>query len=239
MKNFYEKEIHLRSSDFDINKRLLPSAVLDLFQIVAGEHANILGCGSDNLLEKELLWVLVRTKYEVYKQPEMYQKVAVKTWPLAPSRAGFQREYIVRSDNGETFIKGTSEWVVINKNTRRMVRTEGIYPEDLNHLEDKNFPDRLSKIADFEQVGEGYFVSPGYSQLDINGHVNNTKYANYAIDALNIQDLNITSLQIDYRKEVYLNEKVEIFVKRENKNILVKGIDSEEKVKFACEIAVI
>ncbi len=236
MESIYEKQIYLRSSDFDINKRLLPSAVLDLFQIVAGEHANILGCGSDNLLERELLWVLVRTKYEVYKQPEMYKEVVVKTWPLTPSRAGFQREYLVLSKEGEIFIKGTSEWAVINKNTRRIVTAQGIYPENFEYFNDKNFTGRLPKVADFEKSGEGYLVCPGYTQLDINGHVNNTKYANYALDALNLKNINITAFQIDYRKEVYLNERIEIFTKEESENILVKGLDGEGKIKFACEM---
>ena len=71
MKNLYVKKFNLRTSDFDCHKKILPSAVLDLFQTVAGEHAIALGCGFDALFEKNLLWVLVRTRFEVIKQPDM------------------------------------------------------------------------------------------------------------------------------------------------------------------------
>ena len=41
----YEKEYLLRVSDFDKNDDLKPSAILDMFQSVAEEHARILKIG--------------------------------------------------------------------------------------------------------------------------------------------------------------------------------------------------
>ena len=53
----FEKEFYLRTSDFDCRMELQPSAVLDLFQDVAGEHARALGIGREAMLAEKLLWV--------------------------------------------------------------------------------------------------------------------------------------------------------------------------------------
>lgn len=238
MKKVHIKEIELITSNFDQNKRLLPSAILDLFQVVAAEHSNLLGCGIDDLYGKNILWALLRTKYEVYCQPKMFQRVVLKTWPLSPSRVSFQREYIMEDSLGNVLIKGTSEWVVINASTRKIVSAMGIYPEGMEHLKDKNFENKLSKVPDFLEENEGYLVIPGYSQLDMNGHVNNTKYANYAIDAINPEREQIIGFQIDYRHEVQLNERISVFTKTIDKNILVKGCDCDGNIKFACLILI-
>ena len=238
MQNVFSKTFDLRTSDFDKNKRLLPSAVLDLFQVVAGEHASALGCGIDELQKSDLIWVLIRTKYQVLKQPKMFSSVVVKTWPLPPSRVGFQREYLMENEAGEPLIKATSDWVIINSKSRKIAPANNIYPEGLNYKEDRNFDGRLTKIPDFEASGEGISIIPFYSQLDMNGHVNNTKYANYSVDALNPNEEEIVEFQIDYRHEVKCGERLNAFCLCEGEKALVKGVGDDGQIKFITQIII-
>ena len=46
-KLYYEEQIKLRTNDFDQFDNLKPSAILDIFQDVAGTHATIIGTGYD------------------------------------------------------------------------------------------------------------------------------------------------------------------------------------------------
>ena len=41
----YKRQFNLRINDFDCHDNILMSTVLDLFQGVAGDHANLLGIG--------------------------------------------------------------------------------------------------------------------------------------------------------------------------------------------------
>lgn len=238
MQNIYSKTFDLRTSDFDANKKLLPSAVLDLFQVAAGEHANILGCGIDSLIKRDLLWVLVRTKYTVIKQPKMFSTVRVKTWPLPPSRVGFQRDYLMEAEDGTPLIKASSDWVIINSKTRRIAPAGDVYPQDLNYFEDKNFEGRLPKISDFEAGECAMTVTPGYSQLDMNGHVNNTKYANYAVDALRPTTEEIVDFQIDYRQEVKCGEKLNLYLNKDGDIATVKGVANSGDLKFTAQMKI-
>lgn len=236
MQNIYQKTFSLRTSDFDCYRRITPAAVLDLFQAVAGEHAANLGCGFDDLYKRNLLWVLVRTKYEVVNEPYMYQQVKVKTWPLPPSRVGFQREYLMEDEQGNILIKGSSDWVIIDSELRKIVAATDIYPK-IDLLTEKVFENRLKKIADFEALGEGYAVCPGFSQLDMNGHVNNTKYANYAMDALSpTENMHIKAFQIDYRHEVQKGDNLKIYTCEDDGAVLVKGVKNSGDIMFTCKV---
>ncbi|MBO5106551.1 MAG: hypothetical protein J6C29_06605 [Clostridia bacterium] len=236
MQNIYVKSFSLRTSDFDCYRKITPASVLDLFQTVAGEHAAELGCGFDDLFARKLLWVLVRTKYQVIRQPEMYQTVRVKTWPLAPSRIGFQREYLMEDENGNALIKGSSDWVVIHSEQRKIVSAADIYP-NIELLTEKNFEEKLKKLPNFEADEDGFLICPGFSQLDMNGHVNNTKYANFALDAINpSEQKEIISFQMDYRHEVQKGDNIKVYTKKEGNTALAKGVNSADVTMFVCKI---
>jgi len=238
MQNIYEKSFSLRTADFDCRRKISPAAVLDLFQAVAGEHANALGCGFDALYSRQLLWVLVRTKYEVVRQPEMYQTVKIKTWPLTPSRVGFQREYVMEDERGNILIKASSDWVVIHSELRKIISATDIYPK-MEFLTEKSFDERLKKVPDFDDEGDGLAICPGFSQLDMNGHVNNTKYANYTMDALDPnENEEIKAFQIDYRHEVQKGDNLKIYTHKEGETVLAKGVKDTGEVMFACKIGI-
>lgn len=225
----FEKEYTLRGSDFDCFKQIKPSAVLDLFQEVAGQHACLLGIGFSDMEAKGLLWVVLKVKYQVVKAPELYQKVRVLTWPLEQKRLDFQREYLIEdSKTGEILIKGTSQWAVIDKNTRKLTKAENVYKNINGYYEKVNFSEKLIRIGDFQ--GEfKHKVTSEFSHIDPNSHVNNAKYGDYVIDAINSsQPLNIKEFQIDFHKEILNNTETDIFVEVTDNFVLVKGVQNDE-----------
>ena len=54
MKAEFSKNYYLRALDFDMNSRILPRAVLEIFQDIAGAHAENDGFGFDVLKNKNL-----------------------------------------------------------------------------------------------------------------------------------------------------------------------------------------
>ena len=126
MKNKIEREYNLRVSDFDRYKKLRPSAILDFFQDVAGIHSVELGCGFNDLIEQKMMWVLVRVKLSIVANPQMYSKVLIETWPLEPTRIGFRREYRIKDLAGNLLVKGSSEWVIVHSEERRLLPAKDI-----------------------------------------------------------------------------------------------------------------
>lgn len=237
MKTQWEKEYTLRASDFDRFGHLQPAAVLDLFQDAAGQHAEELGIGFDAMLQKNQLWVVTRIKFQVVGTVKRHQTVRVRTWPLPPSRLSFRREYSIEDTNGRLLVKGSSDWVVMDSVKRRLVSAQDVYPFTEGFVTDKMFDEKLTKLHDFEAEGEPYRLCPGFSELDMNGHVNNTKYANFVLDAVSpaAEDA-IDTLQIDYRKEVVAGTALQIGFVRNGKELLAKGQNGAGETMFTCHI---
>ncbi len=230
------KKYNLRGSDFDKFMEIKPSAVLDLFQDVAGLHAEELGIGFNAMLEKGLLWVVMKVKYELVKMPRMYQNVIVKTWPKEPKRLDFERNYLILDENEDVLIKGTSQWAIISSETRKLTRATNVYEKIDEFCDDVVFDGKIIRIPDFEALEPMVSVISGFSELDSNGHVNNIHYADYVINAINPQKpMNIRNFQIDFHKEIMLGDKTDIFVE-ENEDILVKGMQGDN-IMFSARIS--
>ena len=73
----YSTRITLYNSYFDINDRLTPKSILSVFQDVASIHAEEIGVGYEEMVSKNLYWVLSRIKFDIIKMPVINQTVIV------------------------------------------------------------------------------------------------------------------------------------------------------------------
>ena len=235
MKNLYEDIITLRTGDFDRYLRITPAAVLDLFQEVAGAHAEELGIGFDDSLKKGLLWVLTKVRFEIIKQPKIHSKVKVVTWPLSPSKITLRRDYEIYSPHDELLIKGASEWVFIDSVNRKIMSTENAYP-NMDFIEKNSIEGKFTKARMLEGETESAQITARYSNIDMNSHVNNTQYATFVLDAINPTENDvIKAVMIDYHKEVTCDSNLNIIYRRDEKLLSAKG-EKNNEVMFNCNI---
>ena len=75
-----------------------------------------------------------------------------------------------------------------------------------------------------------------YSDTDINGHVNNTRYADFACDALEMEKLEagtfLSQLQIGYLAECRPGEELRLMAGQEGETRFVRGMDEHGKSRF-------
>ena len=218
----YTINYNLRTSDFDRYDRIRPSAVLDLFQDVAGRDCENCGSGFKALYDKGLLWILLRTRYDIIKPPLPYSEVKVTTAPHAPGRADFDRDYLITDLYGDFLIKGTSKWCLIDLKTRKIAFNRG----EINcgvATDEYLYPDGLKKIPNFSvEDFKRYDGSANFSAFDHNGHVNNIKYADFILDALSLKGgEEIKAFEIDYIRELKGGE-FSVYYKKDGENYLLK-----------------
>lgn len=234
-KNIFEKKFILRVSDFSCFDTLKPSAILDFFQDVAGQHADILGIGFDDLIAKDLIWVLLRTKFDIIKNPKLYSEVIVKTWPHAKGKLDFDRDYLITDLDGNELIKGTSKWVIVNYRTRRLTLNSHIEYNCIP-LSKKNYEEPFNKLNDFE-INAGlkcFEYRTLFTDLDHNGHVNNIKFSDMILNALELNSTEeILAFEINYLKELQKDLTIKNYVLRNEKEIYVKGVASDSNIYLA------
>ena len=237
MRRLWERKYILRANDFDKFNRIKPSAVLELFQDAAGQHAEEIGVGFDAMIQQQYLWVLTRIKFKILSGPMKYQKIFVKTWPLEPNKLIYRREYSIENEQGKKLIVGSSEWVVMHSEKRRLIADPNMYPFTDGFHTEKMFENKFMKVPNFETDARPRIINAGFSELDANNHVNNTKYANYVLDACAPTKTDVLSeFQIDYRKEVLEGNQLGIYAIREDNVCLAKGVNDNGEIMFACKM---
>ena len=191
-KNILSRHIHIPCYLTDRNNLLTPTAFMDLAQEMAGEHSNICGFGYADLLAERLAWVVSRMAFRFRKTPRWQDDVLFSTWNKGCEDGLFYRREFLVSDpqTGETMVEGTTGWLLLNVDSRAMVRSSALCdrPETVcsdNVMEEPAPRIRIPRGAAPEACGE-HAVRP--SDIDRNLHTNNAKYALWAMDALPAPD---------------------------------------------------
>ena len=229
-----KQNIRLYNSNFDMNDKLKPTAILSLFQDVASLHGEEMGVGFKPMLEKKLFWIISRVKYDILKDPEVYQDVVVETWPHKKGRIDFDRDYLIKDLDGNILVKGTSKWCVISTETRRLETIDKIdYPDE--YFPEVNYEEKFVKTPCIEREGEPvYSHTVSYSEIDHNLHLNNVNYATYVYNALKAKKF--THFQLNFIEECKLGDRLDVFVKEdENSGYLLAGY-VDDKVKFSAYV---
>lgn len=163
-------------------KRLGLVGLLRILQDIAWIHGAHLGYGFDAMMARGQIWVLARQKLVVSGWPAWGESLDVRTWVRPKGGMFVERDYEIRC-GGRQVGEGTACWIVLDAVRRRPMKfsvddmfagTCGTEALDINP---QKLParDGLSPLATFDVR---------YSDLDVNGHVNNTRYAEWVMDAL-------------------------------------------------------
>ena len=206
---------------------LKPAAFMDFAQEIAYWAANDLGFGYDTLHVHHTAWVLTRMHIHFEEPLSWRDNVTLYTWHKGASGLFYLRDFDLRDASGRSRVKATTSWVVIDERTRRMVR-----PEDLKDLLDPDMKvddaiaEPVQKIllpkGDPEMTGE-HTVS--YSDLDINGHTNNSRYVVWAMDCLpnEVTDSPVKDLYINFVKETLPGDKVQLCAQNDGSAWFIEG----------------
>ena len=187
MLNTYDETFVLRPRDCDLNEKWRPSAILETMQDAAGAHSKLLGCGRDELVKRNIVWVLSRCELHMDRYPAVGEQITVHTFPTPTRICFFPRYYIFTDSRGEMIGKAGSLWLLLDLGTRRMLppgEVGKLIPDNKDLSVPMNLPATVGKLQGEEFVSE---YRPVYTDLDVNGHVNNTRYADWLCNTLGIE----------------------------------------------------
>lgn len=158
-------------------------AVLNLIQDVGWQHAFHL-----NIKLKNLAWVFTRQKLVMSEWPAWNETLTIRTWLRPPSPAGFLfRDYELFAEDRKVG-ECTSTFVTIDTQTRKMALQDWSAYAEYWHPEERlaHQPGKVIVESPVEKLAEFCVRN---SDIDMNHHVNNTKYAQWILDALPIEKL--------------------------------------------------
>lgn len=240
---YYESEYSVNLREADPWGRCRPSGVLSLLQEAATGAAAALGLSHETLVERyHVFWVLARVWYRLDRPLAWGERVKIRTWHRGGRGVSTYRDFDLSVD-GRPVGEAVSLWALADAQTHKLARMsllQGFGDSAGGELCKKRTLTKLPLPAGMEERGERIFR---YSDLDINGHVNNAKYADFVCDALCMEQLGperfVSSLQVGYQAECRAGETVRLFTGQAEGMAYVHGADGAGKTRFdaAVEIA--
>ena len=162
--------------------RLKPSTVLYYAQEAAGGHCKLLKLDWDTLAKKDLFWAVIRQKVEILRLPVKGETITLETWPMPTTRSAFPRATVAYDAEGNVLFRVIGLWVLMSLSQRTMVLPgkSGIELTGTLRGTELAAPGSIAPMTMERQA----MRTVRFSELDRNGHMNNTRYLDWLFDLL-------------------------------------------------------
>jgi len=208
--NFTEERI--RSYQVGPGDRLTFTSLFQLLQESAYLHAEMLGWGYQMLQDKGWFWLLSKMKVEILQAPLWNEELRIQTAPYKPAGLWAPRDFLIHNKKGDLLCRATSHWLLVDKENKRPLPPAKLFGDLTFEHEDGLCALPFSRIRG--EMDETSLDSRTVytSHLDQNGHMNNSRYVDFVMDSLSIDEqMQIKGLEIHYLQEAFTGDTLDVF----------------------------
>lgn len=230
----YSENFTIRSYHTDLNRRLSIPTLCSFFQDIAGNHTVECGVGWEVMQEKNVFWVLSRMKIEVISYPEWRERIKVSTWSMGTDGLFAFRNFRVEDENGTLLVKAASMWLMVNTNTRRLVRP-GDYMRDFPLCTDRIFDEDPEKIPPIDEPLQFEPSAVSFTETDMNMHMNNVCYIERIINSFDFNFLfnnKIFDFEINFLKEAVPGDMLRVGKIRLDENEYLNNLVRDDEIEM-------
>ncbi|CAN6564261.1 unnamed protein product [Malus baccata var. baccata] len=213
----FRQNFSIRSYEIGADRTASIETLMNHLQETALNHvktAGLLGDGFGSTPEmtvRNLIWVVTKMQVVVDRYPTWGDVVQVDTWVSASGKNGMRRDWIIQDlKTGQILTRASSVWVMMNKVTRRLSKMPDAVRGEIESFfmnsppvveeDGRKLPKLDDKTADVVLSG----LTPRWSDLDVNQHVNNVKYIGWILEGAPLPILEsheLSSMTLEYRRE--------------------------------------
>ena len=182
MESIYTQKFTITDNHVDRFGKLKLSTLLYFSQEVAGQHFDRIAMTYDQLAEKGMFWAIIRQRVRVTRLPMSGDVIHVETWPMPNTRVAFPRCVVAYDEKGNELFQVLSLWILMDIETRAMILPgkSGIHLPGTVMGYELPAPTSLSAKNLLNHRNR----TVCFTDLDRNGHMNNTKYLDWIADLL-------------------------------------------------------
>ena len=235
-KDMHVEKIIIGSNDINANLEIKLAAFFRIMQDVIMHHTNEMGIGSTDLRKDNILWVITRVQVEINRLPKYEEEVTCVTYPGADMKMFYPRYFRMLDKDGNILINLTSIWAIIDATTRKPILkcpfSEKLYEYHMDG--ELPFPGKID-VKEELHLKENRIIH--YSDVDLNGHLNNTRYIELLSDVHDSafhKEHPIKSLTLNYLKEIKEGSQVEVSMSNSNPEIV--EVKSDGQLSFIAQI---
>ena len=221
----YQMKMKIPFDMADMNGHIkLPDVILLSLQ-VSGMQSIELGVSDKAILEDyNLVWIITEYDIEVVRLPRFAEEITIETEALSYNRLFCYRRFTIYDETGQELIHMMATFVLMDRDSRRVHVVE---PEIVAPYQ-SDFDKKLIRGPKYESLNES--ISKDYHvrfyDLDMNGHVNNSKYLDWIFEVMGADFLTQyipKKINLKYVKEVRPGGVITSAVER-------TGLESEHEI---------
>lgn len=230
-----QREFLVDSRDTDLHGLCRPSALLGFLQEMATEHSEVLGISRRVMLERHnSIWLLARLWYRLDRPILRDQTLTVRTWTRGATGAVSYRDFDLYVGDARVGEAVTS-WVLADIDSRS-IQIMSKMPEVVAAAVPACVKDKkLSRFPMPKDLTELMRRPVWYSDTDINGHMNNTRYVDVACDAVGFDRMAgqyLAETMVNYSRECLPGDTLSVRGKQEGTTWFVRGADDAGAAHF-------
>ena len=225
----------IRSTETDFQDKIHFQTLYSMLQEAAGENAVDYGWGAETMDRMNLCWVLVRMSVRMNTLPAWKDKIHIETWSRGAEKIYVSRDFIIRDDARNELGQASSIWIVLDKSTHKPVRPNVLLDIALTKSDETSvfsfISPKINPVHTCDYMTEHLHEScllkyADFSDIDRNGHVNNSKYIAWCIDAYykhfskkqKEKPPAISGMDINYISELHFSDRINFFLTNNGMN---------------------
>lgn len=199
----WTESFSIRSFVMDAKKRASIQALCSFLQEAAGNHVDALGIGIETLVAQGMTWILSRFHIKIQRYPLWRETVRIETWESKAYSFYAIRDSVMLDNQNQCLVTASSLWLILDIHSRHPLRI----PEHIVAMQadrDRALVDSFDALWRPKTVTFEKRFAVRLSDLDMNQHVNNVRYVEWAVEAVpyDIWDTHqMTEIEVSFRAE--------------------------------------
>ncbi len=180
-----------------------PLILMNELQGMGDKHAEKLGVGYEYCEAHGIAWVVTHYLVDIIEMPTERSAFQIITWPSVSDNLRATRDFEIRGSDGRLMVRATSQWILIDLNTRRPVRLSEHLPP-FENLTERAWDRTFDKFPEFDAT-KTHVMKCRFDDIDVNQHINNAVYAVWATESVGYQyrsQHQLKRIELNFKKEI-------------------------------------
>ncbi|MEX2805453.1 acyl-ACP thioesterase domain-containing protein [Streptococcus sp. H31] len=213
----YRENYQVPFYESDVNQNIKLPALLSLALHVSGKQSLSLGVSDDFIFQRyHLVWIITEYELEIERLPKYAEKIVIETEALAYNKLFCYRDFYIYAEDGRKIMTIHSTFVLMDYQTRK------VHPviEEIVTVYGSEKVKKMWRGPKYNplEAAEETLYRVRYFDLDLNGHVNNSKYLEWMYDVMEVDFLRQhipQKVNLKFVKEVHYGNDILSRVERE------------------------
>lgn len=230
----FERSHRVTYGETNENREAFISEIVNYMVETSISHGESLGIGVDYQKDKGEAWIICRWDITINELPKFYEDIKVTTECMGANRFFAYRKFKIYKDE-KCIVDTKSQWLYLDLEKRKAKKITEESIKNFN-VEGKEILSFEKLLKEKEEINSRLFTVR-YRDIDMNKHVNNTKYVCWAMETVEndyFKSHKIKNLKVVYKKETTYKDVITSKIySTEKENVFIHKIFSSEGIELA------